>query len=467
MSTAVAQQSTNPLVAYFQEFAKLRETRLEYWATQVINVLDCVIFFGIINYATVILSEVYGFDDKQAGWIFTTMSATTTLLLFASGLVTDWLGIRPSFYIAMGGALLLRLIVVWTALDPTVPYRSQIIIGTFIAMAPFMAMVQTLFQSATRRFTTAKSRGAGFDMWYLCMNIGAAGGGFIIDFLRLYLKISIGHMFTYGAFAAVASIMIAAIFLRRDEQLVGPDESADEAARKVERVSPIEGLMRVGTSPTFWRFTLLVTLLLGVRAVFFYMAVLLPKFWLRVIGPDAAVGFLQAINPILIVIGIPLMLPIQRKFQIFSMLVFGAVISSFSLLVLVFSGYGSQAFWVSVAALVVLSIGELIWSPRLNEYTAAIAPKGQEGVYLGLSLLPWFLAKSVAGALSGYMLASFCPDETMGARLAAGTVAFWQSPSAMWIILWVPAIAGPVLAFIFRGFFLRGADFGKSESSGH
>ena len=55
--------------------------------------------------------------------------------------------------------------------------------------------------------------------------------------------------------------------------------------------------------PTLWRLLVLVTLILGVRAVYAYMYLLMPKYWLRIIGPDAAIGTLNAINPIGIVIG--------------------------------------------------------------------------------------------------------------------------------------------------------------------
>ena len=42
---------------------------------------------------------------------------------------------------------------------------------------------------------------------------------------------------------------------------------------------------------------------------------------------------------------------------------------------------------------VLLSLGEAFYSPRLYEYTAAIAPKGQEASYMAMSSLPFFLAK--------------------------------------------------------------------------
>ena len=62
------------------------------------------------------------------------------------------------------------------------------------------------------------------------------------------------------------------------------------------------------------------------------------------------------------------------------------------------------------------SIGEAIWSPRLYQYTAAIAPKGKEGSYMALSLLPYFVAKLVVGMLSGRMLERWCPDDDVLAR---------------------------------------------------
>ena len=59
---------------------------------------------------------------------------------------------------------------------------------------------------------------------------------------------------------------------------------------------------------------------------------------------------------------------------------------------------------------VLLSVGEAFYSPRLYEYTAAIAPKGQEASYMAMSSLPFFLAKLGVAPFSGVLLAHFCPD---------------------------------------------------------
>jgi hypothetical protein len=102
--------------------------------------------------------------------------------------------------------------------------------------------------------------------------------------------------------------------------------------------------------------------------------------------------------------------------------------------------------------LVLLSVGEVIWSPKLNEYIASIAPPGQEGTYLGMSMIPWFAAKLIVGAISGHLLTRWVP-EGIGLQLEAGTVAFRDSPEAMWTILFAWAISGPLIALLFRPWF--------------
>jgi hypothetical protein len=55
---------------------------------------------------------------------------------------------------------------------------------------------------------------------------------------------------------------------------------------------------------------------------------------------------------------------------------FGAWISSVSLFILMWQSISGAILFV-----VVLSVGEAIWSPRLYEYTTIIAPKGREGQF--------------------------------------------------------------------------------------
>jgi hypothetical protein len=215
----------------------------------------------------------------------------------------------------------------------------------------------------------------------------------------------------------------------------------------------------------------LVVLILGVRAVYAYIYLLMPKYWLRTIGPDAAIGVLNTINPIGIVIGLILFIPITNKFNVFSMLIYGAMISALSLipLALPWQWYAADIarahYLMAILCMVIVTVGEVIWSPKLYEYTAAIAPKGQEGTYLGLSLFPWFLAKTMVSFLSGHMLERWSPETvtvdgaTMPLQQAmiADRLPYWQTPAAMWLVLGVYALAGCLIAVLIRGWLTKGA----------
>jgi hypothetical protein len=370
----------------------------------------------------------------------------------------------------------------------------------FCLQAPFLALSQTAFQAANKRFTTAKSRSAGFNLWYLFMNIGAFLAGLLIDLLYLHFELPRVHVFSVGIGTAIVCLFVVFLYIRREDQLIGEDEEPTTGdsetsdspdangepttkSGEVKRLNPWANTKAVLSEPVFWRFTCLITLLLGVRAVFLYMHLLMPKYWTRVIGPDANIGLLEALNPALVIIGLILLIPILNRFSVYKMLVYGAMISAISLFILAIPIYGDFTFtapilgetiWnytylFSIVSLTVLTVGEVIWSPRLTEYTAAIAPPGQEGTYLGLSMVPYFLAKTIVSLASGYMLARWCakpPEEDpllVRRQLEAGEISFLNGPSGMWMLLAVIAFAGPVMALLLRNWFTKGAHFERGE----
>jgi MFS family permease len=467
------------IIGYFRDFRVLKETRKEYWGIQIVNFLDCTFYFAMLTIASLFLSEDLGLDDKHAGWCITIFTSATSLMLLVSGMCTDWLGIRKSLNISMFAMLALRLAMVFVGLTPTLPHRGKIAAALLLLMAPFMAGIQTMFQASCQRYTTKHSRSAGFNLWYLFMNVGAAAGGGMVDVFRIYLKNHFGlqqpnvHIFSMGVVTALLSLIVGWTMVKTDDQLVAPDEPAEEAKEdaKVEHKTPWDTFMAVVREPALWRLLVLIALILGVRAVYTYLYLLMPKYWLRTMGPDAAIGTLNMINPIGIVIGLILFIPITNRFNVFKMLVYGAMISSLSLfpMAVPWQMYGmgiEKAHYVmAVLCMVIVTIGEVVWSPKLNEYTAAIAPKGQEGTYLGLSMLPWFLAKTVVSYLSGSMLQRWSP-ETVNVNGAAvplqqamihGQVSYWNSPAAMWFWLGAYALAGCILALLLRGWLTSGA----------
>lgn len=487
-SASVSESTGNPILDYFRGFEVLRETRREFWALQGVTLLDMFSYFALTNIIIVMLSEKFGFNDVHAGYVWMGVSAFVSITMFFTGAWTDALGIRWSLCVALlgnivgrGGVLAAALVpeavlqtftryfgfdavirfAVWCGAADSLNHRAVLAALSLLVLAPFLGMTATVYQAGNRRFTSARARSAGFNLWYLVMNIGALTGSVIIDVIRLELKWDTVQTAAFGAVCCALGFVLAISLIRNESQVYGPDEAIEPPAPPRRR-GVLSGLSAVITTAVFWRFVLLVALLVPVRAIFIYLHSLYPKYWLRVIGPDAWIGTLQGINPALVILGLIILIPLVKKAGIYSMLMYGALISTLSLFAMAIPAWGQTAYLTSLAALLVLSVGEIIWSPRLYDYTASIAPRGQEGVYYGFSALPWFVAKTIANGMSGHMLHTYIPEYPAGEpiladRLAAGKIPFTQSPSMLFLILGGITLMGPVLGLLLRGFFTKGA----------
>jgi len=101
--------------------------------------------------------------------------------------------------------------------------------------------------------------------------------------------------------------------------------------------------------------------------------------------------------------------------------------------------------------LMVFSVGEAFYSPRVYEYAAAIAPKGQEASYGALAYLPFLIGKLLVGT-AGWILAAFCPAE--GPR----------RPAIMWLIFALAASVAPLGLLLFSRY-IRVPEAGRREAA--
>lgn len=449
---------------YFLDFGVLRDNPREFWAVQTVNFLDMLAFWTFMNISTVFLSGTLGWDDVGAGYVFTAFSMLVTISLFFTGFLTDTLGIRKALLLSMVLLFVGRGGIAVCGLWEGLPQRAWVAVPFFLLCSPAVAMTQTLYQAANKRFSSKRSRSASFNCWYLAMNLGAMAAGYTIDLVRLKLGLPDAWIYALGACTSVLSFLVALSLVRRETQVVGEGETPEpEPASQGPRARPWAIFKSIVHQPNFWRFMVLMVSVLGVRAAILYFPMLMPKYWMRVIGEGVEMGFLQSINPTIIIFGIVLTIPLAHRFKVFNVLVMGATVAALSLFILVLpwswfgpdpaTGYLRMAIWMAVLN----SLGELFWSPKLQEFTAAIAPRGQEGSYYGLSMMPWFFAKLVVSSLSGHMLARFCP-EGIGDRIRAGGVPFWESPEAMWLLLFLWALLGPILALVLARWLTRGTE---------
>ena len=197
-------------------------------------------------------------------------------------------------------------------------------------------------------------------------------------------------------------------------------------------------LIFIGLSVLFWFLILyfgkITTLPKNIRMIFRHLDATLPKYMIREFGDQVPKGTIYSINPFLIIILVPIIQAATTHIDPLIMIHHGCYISAASVFFLVFS----TSITSCVLFVIVLSVGEAIWSPRLYDYTCTIAKEGREGTYMALSSAPLFLAKLPVGMMSGYLLQKYCPEEgPRNSKVMWGIIAMTTATSPILLtVLW-------------------------------
>lgn len=439
-----------------------------------------ILAYAVMNSTLVLwLSADLGYQDIGAGNLVAVWSALMTLITVMVGSFVDSIGLRKAFLLGAAICVVARGFMTfgewpWVALA----------LGLF-PLAVGEAFLTPVMVAAVRRYSTTPQRSISFSIFYAMMNVGFFVGNLIFDHVRHslgeYGRLSVPvlgfelstyrTLFLISFLLSIPNLLIFFFLLREgveatDEGVrITPSSSTGKPPMRALREA-VGGAAKIFTGlwreSAFYKFLVFLTLVVAVRLIFYHMHYTYPKFGIRVLGPGAPIGRLWAINSLLIIFLVPVVGALTQRVSAYRMVIIGSAISAGSVFVMAlptawFAGLAEGSFgellghrwlrlqgevhpyYVMIAVFIVfLSIGEAMWSPRLYEYSAAIAPKGQEASYMSLSYLPFFVAKFFAGGLSGLLLKSYAPET--GAR----------DPQMLWLVIALTTLITPVGLLVFR-----------------
>ena len=445
--TFVAEDNVPPVAPtdFLSKFTVLKGAQRELWLTFLIKFLIYTAY-SVTNKTMVLwLSKDLGFSDQAAGavvgWIWAPAMTIFTLL---AGSLTDAIGLRRTFFLGVAICTVARSVMVLT----TVP--SLALACGVLPLAVGEALGTPVLLAATRRYSTIAQRSISFSIIYVVMNIGYVAAGWIFDYVRqLNLHVSFfgfeptTHQQLFLVSLALEILLFPAIyFLRRSADGSTSSQSSRTVSAFWSRIGHTVRQSAVDTLRLFHRllgqsgfYRLLVFFLfIGfLKAIFLQMDYVFPKFGDRELGLHAPVGRLSAINSILIILLVPIIGALTQRFSAYRMVVIGGVICAAGVFIMALpTGWFQPAvnsapgqwlghsylgvngsihpYYVMAALyLAVFSVGEAFYSPRVYEYAAAIAPKGQEASYGALSYIPFLFGKLLVG-FGGRLLAAFCPE---------------------------------------------------------
>ena len=421
----------------------------EIWFAFLIKVLESLCYFSTVLVLMAFLTQDMGISDVWAGTIFGIFSASMSFFMLFVGFIADSLGIKKALIIGLVIALVGRLSISLTT-SPWVVYP-----GLFVLSVGFAYMIP-LLAAAVALFSTKKTQKFAFSWYYVVMNVGSLLAGLSLDWLRglftetyefsmlgMDMAVRPTQMIFLVAVGTTILSMIIVIFCIRSkipktepEEGRTPDPAEAKKAKTLDtdaRQSPYQVMKEVVSEKTFWVFMVFIFLLVMVKMIFQYNHSLYPLYMER-IGLKLWTGKLYAINPAIVILLVPVMTAITSKMNAYKVILYGSFIAAGSVF---FLGLGESIVYI-VLFQVMLSIGEAIYSPRVYDYTASIAPPGREASYMAYSKAPMFFAKVAAGPASGFLLLHLCPAE--GER----------NTELMWIIVGATTIISPITLWLGR-----------------
>lgn len=433
-----------PDISLSETFRILFAASRGFWLINMVNFGDGIAYFGILTLLTRFLGTRLHVSDGNTGYIVSLFTGLVTLFMFGGGFVSDRLGVRRALTWSLGiigiGRCLLSVSPVLENLGHTAG-----VVGLLL-MALGTGVLQPALYAGVKEYTDARTATIGYGLLYAIMNLGIVAENFISPWIRtsdvfvdnrLMRVVGLGWgidgvFWTCVAITGFMLLVHLTFFTRRveeTERLAVDATVGDDCPRTfVERMRELPFLDG--------RFMFFIFILLPVRTLFAHQFLTVPDYVFRAFPKEVGARFewISGLNPLIIVIFVPLIAAMTRKVRVIDMMIAGTSLTALTTFVLV-PGPRLSALLTYV---VLFSLGEAMWSSRFLEYVADLAPSGKVGAYMGLAGIPWFLAKFTTGLYSGRMLERFVPEHGV------------QDTSTLWLIYACIACISPIALVLAR-----------------
>eukprot|EP00916_Digyalum_oweni_P023602 GHVL01039175.1.p1 GENE.GHVL01039175.1~~GHVL01039175.1.p1 ORF type:complete len:323 (-),score=31.95 GHVL01039175.1:1109-2023(-) len=301
--------------------------------------------FVLVKY----LSEDLNYTDQKAGWAYGVFGMVTSLFGVIIGIFVDSMGVRISLLLGLFTSTIGRFFLTFASADSALFLLLTVLpIGASLCI-PVMSL-------GIRRFTTIKGRPFAFSIFCVLMNISATIAGFAITLARFVSKNLTSDISQYKILLISSFLMsfIASILcLKLREIKVSENDLVEEFVYENYK-NYMNILYDMLYDKSLWRFVLLSIIFIGVRMVYRQLDATFPKYFTREFGDDAPYELITTINPIIILIFVPIIAYVTKNYSTKIVMIIGAYISAMSIISLVIqTSYSSCILFV-----VILSIGK-------------------------------------------------------------------------------------------------------------
>ncbi len=370
-----------------------------FWVANSIEVLERFAYYGIYFGFGIYMASL-GYSRAQLGIVQSLFLLLSYGIPVIAGTFADRYGFKKILIVSYLAYLPAILLLIFTK-------SFSGIVLTMLSIGLAAGIFKPLVAGTVRAVTDKTNKTLGFGIFYAMVNVGGSFGPIVLGKLR---AISWNYAFMAAAASVVVMLFITIFFY-------------EEPERKTEGETLGEKLQEIGVALSDMRFTFLLVLL----GVFFWLpfwcffnlcavyvdgnldTVRLYESMRSVLGTGVANFFSQVDEEgtrrvlgetishtgwIIMVFQV-FVSRIAERFKAIPTFLVGLILIALGFVVIGFANVSAPA--LIFLGIIIFAVGEMVSSPRIQEYITWIAPKEKAGQYMGMN----FLSIMIGAALSG------------------------------------------------------------------
>jgi len=362
-----------------------------FWVALLLELLERLAFYGVYINLAVYLGKTVGLTDIETGQLLGVFALVRSWVPLGTGILADRVGFRLSLCIsfslyALSYGLLFLLPMRWGA--------WLAVMGIAVAGA----FLKPVIPATVRLYSPEERRTVGFSYFYASVNAGSVIGKTLTKIVRD--MVSLRASMLNAIVACLIGLGIAITVFR--EPKTAKESNDARVARQTS--NPLRDL---GTAARNIPLSLFVVLISGYYLLIEQFYQTFPTYIVRSFGESAPREYITLINPLSIAVLQVFVGRLTARLSAPMAISLGVFIASISMFLM--GALPSLAG--ACGSFFVFALAEMILAPRFYEYICSFAPKGREGMYMGIAIVPAGVGGLVGGILSGHLISKWLPEQ--------------------------------------------------------
>lgn len=378
---------------FYDSLKSLSDSNYCLWIILSIKFTSFAAFSVIAVIGGLYLTKVQKFSEKEAGLIFASFGLAISFYSILFSNLGKTIGLKYTLILGnLIGSIGYGLILVYKD-----KYLQFLIILVFVMFAISINLTNT--KLGVKYYTYPKSRSFAYTLYFLVFFVagGFASGG--VDLLTTLFpdpQVLYPTIFACGLGLYAITTILSMFLLEIDIE--------NEEPEKIKVLTGRETMKK----PGFWKFVSFIWIMMMIKSVYFHLTGTLPVYMDRNVENGSHFGLMMVIHQILILIATPFCSYLVFYMDKYSIIILGTFFTAISPLPLF---YDNTYLGVTLC-IIIVSVGESIYAPRLIDYAVEVAPEGAEGIYLGIAAITNSLPLIITGLSSALLMGVYCKSES-------------------------------------------------------